>query len=310
MAIPERETYYISRVEAILENILGANNVIVPPESLIEELLQCWLYGDPFTDTVITDARNVKALIAIVNGETYDEEPTSEIEALLKAIANDDDPDPAFLPPKSRNGKLLLEIFNKRLPDEFQRCEWIESDGDQYINSGIIGTQDFGFEIEFIPYNAMSQSGYGTMFASRYASTNDELLFTTYTASGTGFKGTIGYGTKRHNAHLTRNEINVASVKNKIYYAPDGSETDLSEGGEFETPEPITIFALNQRGTISQYGRMRLKKYRTFNVRKRTRSFITVYRKADVEIGLYDTVGKRFYPNEGTGSFTKGPDVN
>lgn len=111
MAIPERETYYISRVEAILENILGANNVIVPPESLIEELLQCWLNGEPFTETVVTTARNVRALIAIVNGETYDEDPTSEIEALLKAIANGEDPDPAFLPPKSRNGKLLLEIY-------------------------------------------------------------------------------------------------------------------------------------------------------------------------------------------------------
>lgn len=308
MAIPERETYYISRVEAILENILGADNVILPPESLIEELLQCWLYGDPFTETVVTDARNVKALLAIVNGETYDEDPTSEIEALLKAIANGEDPDPAFLPPKSRNGKLLLEIFNNRLPDEFQRCEWIESDGNQYINSGIKGTQDFGFEIEFIPYNATSLSGYGTIFASRYSSGNDQLTLSTYSPSGN--RGIIGYGGSRYNAHLTRNKINIASVKNKVYYAPDGSETDLSAGGEFETPEPITIFALNQRGTISQYGTLRLYKYRMFNAYKKTRDFITCYRKADDEIGLYDAVGKIFYTNEGTGSFTKGPDVN
>lgn len=36
---------------------------------------------------------------------------------------------------------------------------------------------------------------------------------------------------------------------------------------------------------------------------------IPCYRKSDGKIGMYDTVGKRFLTNAGTGLFTKGPDV-
>lgn len=39
------------------------------------------------------------------------------------------------------------------------------------------------------------------------------------------------------------------------------------------------------------------------------RNFIPCYRKADGEIGLYDTVEGKFYTNSGTGSFTKGADM-
>ena len=40
------------------------------------------------------------------------------------------------------------------------------------------------------------------------------------------------------------------------------------------------------------------------------RNYVPCYRKSDGVIGLYDTINKQFKINEGTGSFTKGPDVN
>ena len=39
------------------------------------------------------------------------------------------------------------------------------------------------------------------------------------------------------------------------------------------------------------------------------RNFVPCYRKSDGVIGLYDTVGKTFYINKGTGAFTKGANV-
>lgn len=38
-------------------------------------------------------------------------------------------------------------------------------------------------------------------------------------------------------------------------------------------------------------------------------NYVSCYRKADGEIGLYDIVNNRFYTNSGTGTFEKGPDV-
>lgn len=37
---------------------------------------------------------------------------------------------------------------------------------------------------------------------------------------------------------------------------------------------------------------------------------VPCYRKIDYIIGMYDIIGERFYINEGTGSFTKGQNVN
>ena len=40
------------------------------------------------------------------------------------------------------------------------------------------------------------------------------------------------------------------------------------------------------------------------------RDFVPCYRKSDNEVGMYDTVGMRFYTNAGVGSLIAGPDVN
>ena len=40
------------------------------------------------------------------------------------------------------------------------------------------------------------------------------------------------------------------------------------------------------------------------------RNFIPCYRKSDNEIGMYDTVSKTFFTNQGTGTFLKGNDVS
>ena len=130
-----------SRNELILENILGANNVLPTPVSLTETLLTCWLNGDKYTDEIYNPSRNTSALLAIVNGTTYDAAPTCEIEALLAAIANGTDPDEKYLPPKSRIGALLYEISQNK---ETQLCNdqkyWDEYTLGQTQNGRILKT--------------------------------------------------------------------------------------------------------------------------------------------------------------------------
>ena len=45
-------------------------------------------------------------------------------------------------------------------------------------------------------------------------------------------------------------------------------------------------------------------------INPRDEDFIPCYRNSDGEIGLYDSINDIFYTNQGTGTFTKGPDVN
>lgn len=59
-----------SREEAIMQNILGASNVLEPAESNIEEILQAILYNTPYTKEAESEIE--KILLAIKNNGTYD----------------------------------------------------------------------------------------------------------------------------------------------------------------------------------------------------------------------------------------------
>ena len=65
-----------SRNEAILQNILGADNILPLPQSRIEEILQAILYDEAIT-------MEAQILIAKLNGTAYTKTPHSRIESLL-----------------------------------------------------------------------------------------------------------------------------------------------------------------------------------------------------------------------------------
>lgn len=75
-----------SRAEAIMQNILGANNVLVPPEAPFEEILQAILYNTPYTKEA--EARIEEILLAIKNNGTYYGEPQSRDEEILISKLN------------------------------------------------------------------------------------------------------------------------------------------------------------------------------------------------------------------------------
>ncbi len=76
-----------SREEAIMQNILGASNVLEPAESNIEEILQAILYNTPYTKEAESEIE--KILLAIKNNGTYDGEGESRDMKILIAILND-----------------------------------------------------------------------------------------------------------------------------------------------------------------------------------------------------------------------------
>ena len=96
-----------SRNEAILQNILGADNVLVDPQSRIEAILQAILYGTAYTDE--PQSRMEELLLCILNGESTDMEPISRNEAILIAKINGDS---YTEEPQSRIEELLIAWLN------------------------------------------------------------------------------------------------------------------------------------------------------------------------------------------------------
>ena len=65
----------------------------------------------------------------------------------------------------------------------------------------------------------------------------------------------------------------------------------------------LTIFGLNQNGTITQNGQVRLYSFKIYDGNTLVRDFVPSIRTTDDSIGLYDVQNNQFYTNSGTGSF-------
>jgi len=98
-----------SREEAIMQNILGASNVLEPSESNIEEILKSILYNTPYTKEAEFEIE--KILLAIKNNGTYDGEGESRDMKILIAILNDLDYTEEA---ESRIEELFIEWLNQR----------------------------------------------------------------------------------------------------------------------------------------------------------------------------------------------------
>jgi hypothetical protein len=98
-----------SREEAIMQNILGASNVLEPSESNIEEILKSILYNTPYTKEAEFEIE--KILLAIKNNGTYDGECESRDLKILFAILNDLDYTEEA---ESRIEELFIEWLQQR----------------------------------------------------------------------------------------------------------------------------------------------------------------------------------------------------
>ena len=98
-----------SREEAIMQNILGASNVLEPSESNIEEILKSILYNTPYTKEAEFEIE--KILLAIKNNGTYDGECESRDMKILFAILKDLDYTEEA---ESRIEELFIEWLHQR----------------------------------------------------------------------------------------------------------------------------------------------------------------------------------------------------
>lgn len=97
----------LSRVEAILQNILGADNILVPPGSQVEEILQAIYYNTEYENN--PKSRVAEILLAIKNKGIYDGPVLSRMEDILIHKLNDKEYTDYSEDDLSRVEKLLIQ---------------------------------------------------------------------------------------------------------------------------------------------------------------------------------------------------------
>ena len=195
------------------------------------------------------------------------------------------------------------------LPSGYKKLEYIESSGEQYIDTGI---------------------SVGPDNASALKSVIDKMILTTnaYSLDGTGYGATpynnsfylgtdansnIAYGDGR--ADKTTSTAYDGSRRTFVYDAKNGkvSVSNLTEiSFTFSVPDTalnFLLFAYNQgtQGGVKYYsGRIYGAKLYINGIL--VRDFVPCV-NASGEVGLWDDVNSVFYVNAGTGTFTAGPVI-
>lgn len=187
------------------------------------------------------------------------------------------------------------------LPDEYQRVEYVEGTGTQYIDTGIKFIKgpykmDFKFYRNDSGTNDMSIFGQRTLgkFVNTY-STYYETVFGTTTA------GTLLLNQDVHMVIDSSSGIYQNGIKILNNYSNNDRSSDYSAF--------MFAFHENVEKAPKWFLKGRIYYYTIWEVGVVTHNFLPCYRKSDGEIGMYDVITKQFFTNQGTGTFLKGSNV-
>lgn len=215
------------------------------------------------------------------------------------------------------NGGFYLEDLD--LPDTYQRVEYIESTGTQYINTGYTPVGATGFFINFMTHNEIGESNYGTVFGSSdgWNGTFQEngYLITTWTDSASRGNFVRNSSSAYMNCDpaiekdsmLTIGYSNVTKtlVHNDDTYAVVNAATDDISG-----TYPVTICAMNAASTIQNYSQNLIYFFCLLENYQPVHTYIPCIRLSDSEPGLYDIIDGEFKTNAGTGDLLYGNAVD
>lgn len=210
----------------------------------------------------------------------------------------------------------LIDEIVINLPSEYQRVEYIESTGTQYIDMGIIPKATLNGKLDLMCMN------YGYPFGSTNGQNIDYWGMNFYKSGGQQqfelYFGTGNYPKIRNWEKEVKYNISIIDKKfycnNELLYDFNKSNNSFN----FNTNKTIYLFGLNYQG--GRYFNIRFYRATFWDNNQKIKNFIPCYTTTTVSdvngyacpkdtIGMYDTVEGKFYTNQGTGTFLKGNDL-
>ena len=189
------------------------------------------------------------------------------------------------------------------IPSEYQRVEYIESTGTQYINTNFYSNKCRAvYKVEFIE----SGGHVSAIWASNY----DLVYMPSGNPLGFNISGYNGIGLNYNTSTNTPYEIDATIYSGKQQISVDNEKIYENTLSFSQTDRKYYIFCGNENNSTTwAYSKIKLYYIKYYDDENLERNMIPCYRKSDGVIGLYDLVYNKFYPNNGTGVFLKGEDI-
>lgn len=187
------------------------------------------------------------------------------------------------------------------IPAEYEQVEYIESNGTQYIDTGVSGGTNAAYEIKFDSIGAVATNWEQYFCGDKnppipkiFASTNGDY---------------IGIGSSSSASHLSfrlKDQVAGASV---YAYAADGSLSvdGVVNSNIITTPGngwgDATWYVFNSHGEPTLMSSMKLYYLKMWTDGVLVRDFVPAKRVSDGVYGLYDRITSSFFWNAGEGAF-------
>lgn len=197
------------------------------------------------------------------------------------------------------------KVFN----NNYQKLEYIQSTGTQYIDTGFKATPNTVVDIDFqfTEVSTLQQRLFGAS-TSNASYLNYHMYINGAGAWAYSFiDGSGNWATTNVTADTNKHHIrfNMPSgqfiIDNNSYAIASSTRTKTTE---------TNMYIMNGAITSSPNAKMKLYAFKMYDKNELVRDMIPVKRKSDNAIGLYDKVTKKFYANAGTGTFTAGPVID
>lgn len=194
------------------------------------------------------------------------------------------------------------------LPSAYQRVEYLEGNGDQYIDTMLIPSNNFAVEIT---QNGNVSGGYyfgcfdtinsgNGRFALYVSGTSGairtvNLYFSKYGTQSITSASSVTFNADENTVFFDKNGITV----NGVFAKANADSTEI-----FTSTVSAYLFGVHS-GSIGliKSATVQIKSAKIYNSTLLVRNFIPCVRKSDSKPGMYDTVSNTFYTNAGTGEF-------
>lgn len=195
---------------------------------------------------------------------------------------------------------------SNQLPSGYQRLEYIESTGTQYINTGVNLAQNSSIELSISMNEKDTRNK--MLFGSRTGASDNNISINATSAIVLDFNNS-SYATYRTSFDYETNTkyILYNSKEKRVIY--DENHNVLAQNtticnDTITTPQTATLFYINPKPSNTWYNaNAKIYYCKIWNNGKLIRNFIPCVRNSDNVVGLYDLANDTFYKNAGTGTF-------
>ena len=196
----------------------------------------------------------------------------------------------------------MLGVWNG-LPPGYRQIEWLKSDGNQYVNTGVTFNQ--GIKITAV-------MGWHTEFAGSLVGARADTGSTRFLIAYYSSKVDFGYGGDKLRAYdvvlgNTYAFVMDTTESTKLGTSIDGDTQDYNSVTDINTGTTGYIFADHRAsdGSVQRKSKSIFKSLVIENaLGVKLFDGVPCVRIADSEPGIYDFAGKQFLTNLGTGNFT------